>query len=116
MSRKNFTQSVEIDVISYARFSKASMKTTLVDGRDFFLLLNPFCCFGNLHILFNDRTHFHRYTLCIGRNPPRDVPVENFDKIRANDETSRSQSEAYLGYGKYSICPGGTLEDRKSVV
>lgn len=38
VSRQNFTQSISIDVILYARFSKASMRTTLVDGR--FLLLN----------------------------------------------------------------------------
>lgn len=34
-SRHKISHKVSIDVISYVQFSKASMKTTLVDGRFF---------------------------------------------------------------------------------
>lgn len=54
-------------------FESVSMRTTLVDGR--FLLLNPLLFWQFAHpARFSDRIHFHRYTLCIGRNLLRDVP------------------------------------------
>jgi len=67
------------------------MRTTLVDGR--FLLLNPLLFWQFAHPAgFSDRIHFHRYTLCIGRNPLRDVPVEEFYKIRRATMKHKNQS------------------------
>ena len=63
------------------------MRTTSVDGR--FLLLNPLLFWQFAHpVGFSDRIHFHRYTLCIGRNPLRDVPVERAIMKHKNQSTT----------------------------
>jgi len=73
VSRHKISRKILIDVILYVQFLKASMRTTLIDGR--FWLLNPLSVWQFAHPRkFNDHTHFHRCMLCIGRNPLRDVP------------------------------------------
>lgn len=86
MSRHKILRKVLINVILYAQILKASMRTTLIDGR--FWLLNPLSVWQFAHPgKFNDHTHSHRCMLYIERNPLHDVPNKKiFDKINIDKQ------------------------------